>query len=129
MNERRVAVGKPAIGIGIGVHTGELVAGNIGSPRRMQYTVIGDTVNVGSRLESLTKEHRRQTLMSAATARLVEKDIDLVEVGTVTVRGRSEPLQIYGLKHEVRVSTSPGMPIVTAQATASAAASPTTTTA
>lgn len=127
MNERRVAVGKPAIGIGIGVHTGELVAGNIGSPRRMQYTVIGDTVNVGSRLESLTKEHRRQTLMSAATARLVEKDIDLVEVGTVTVRGRSEPLQIYGLKHEVRVSTSPGMPIVTAQIAASPTATPTTT--
>jgi len=111
MNERRVAAGKPAIGIGIGVHTGELVAGNIGSPRRMQYTVIGDTVNVGSRLESLTKEHRRQTLLSAATARHVENDIALVEVGMVTVRGRSEPLQIYRLQHEERLPLVPALSV------------------
>ncbi|HEY1099914.1 MAG TPA: adenylate/guanylate cyclase domain-containing protein, partial [Myxococcota bacterium] len=97
MNARRRERGQPAIAIGIGVHTGELVAGNIGSPKRMQYTVIGDTVNVGSRLESLTKEHRRRILLSAATAALLGDSIALEEVGTVAVRGRREPLLIFGL--------------------------------
>ena len=89
-----------AIRIGIGVHTGDLVAGNIGSPKRMQYTVIGDTVNVGSRLESLTKEHRRRTLLSGATADLVRDDIALEALGTVPVRGRQETLAIFGLAAE-----------------------------
>ncbi len=100
INTARVARGQAEIKIGIGVHTGELVAGNIGSPRRMQYTVIGDTVNVGSRLESLTKEHHRRTLLSEATAQLVKERFGLVEVGRVPVRGRDEPLTIFGLTSE-----------------------------
>ena len=100
MNIRRLADGRSEIRIGIGVHTGELVAGNIGSPKRMEYTVIGDTVNVGSRLEALTKDHRRRTLLSAATASLVLSE-NLVEVGTVPVRGRGEPLRIFGFADEV----------------------------
>ena len=100
MNARRVEEGRAPITIGIGVHTGELVAGNIGSPKRMQYTVIGDTVNVGSRLESLTKEHHRRTLLSAATVAFLGDTVALVEVGTVVVRGRNEPLVIFGLCDE-----------------------------
>lgn len=100
MNAARQLDGRAAIGIGIGVHTGELVAGNIGSPKRMQYTVIGDTVNVGSRLESLTKEHKRRTLVSSATAALIGDSVALLEVGTVVVRGRQEPLLIFGLCNE-----------------------------
>jgi class 3 adenylate cyclase len=106
INERRAARGQAAIKIGIGVHTGPLVAGNIGSTRRMQYTVIGDTVNVGSRLESLTKEHHRGVLLSAATADLVRKTVELVEVGEVPVRGRTVPLTIYGLKSEAPAEQS-----------------------
>lgn len=100
LNLRRAAAGLAAIRIGIGVHTGDLVAGNIGSPKRMQYTVIGDTVNVGSRLESLTKEHRRRTLLSGATADLVRDGIALEALGTVPVRGRQETLAIFGLAAE-----------------------------
>ncbi len=98
INERRAERGQAEIKIGIGVHTGPLVAGNIGSPKRMQYTVIGDTVNVGSRLESLTKEHQRTVLVSQATAELVRDRVALVEVGEVPVRGRAELLVIYGLQ-------------------------------
>jgi class 3 adenylate cyclase len=100
MNAARVAAGQARIEIGIGIHTGELVAGNIGSPRRMQYTVIGDTVNVGARLESLTKEQGRRTLLSEATAAWVREVVDVVEVGRFAVRGRAEPLLVFGLASE-----------------------------
>ena len=104
LNSRRANVGLTPIRIGIGVHTGDLVAGNIGSPKRMQYTVIGDTVNVGSRLEALTKEHQRRTLLSGATADLVKDEVDLEALGTVPVRGRKEALAIYGIRAEAAMT-------------------------
>ena len=100
INERRRLRGQPAIRIGIGLHTGELVAGNIGSPRRMEYTVIGDTVNTCSRLEHLTKDHGRRTLLSSTTAALVADRFRVVDVAVVPIRGRAEPLSIHGLVDE-----------------------------
>jgi adenylate cyclase len=70
----------------------------------MQYTVIGDTVNVGSRLEALTKEHQRRTLLSGATADLVKDAVDLEALGKVPVRGRKEALAIYGFRAEAAMT-------------------------
>ena len=93
LSEKRIREGKVPIAVGIGVSAGDAVAGTVGSEDRMEYTVIGDTVNLGSRLESIAKPG--QTLITQRTLMKVAGHVEARPLGTVKVKGKEEEVEIY----------------------------------
>lgn len=100
-NDRRAAAGRPRLRLRIGLHSGPVVVGNIGAPGRTNYTIVGDTVNIGNRLEQLGKvlsrDEETTILISAETAALLGPEFELESLGARRVRGRSGEVEIFRL--------------------------------
>jgi adenylate cyclase len=98
LNQNWAAGGRPQLDIGIGISTGDMVAGNIGSDMIMSYTVIGDAVNLGARLESLTKEYNARVIISETTRAELTGRYQIHPLGDVTVKGKSRPVAIFEVR-------------------------------
>jgi len=97
----RIAKGLPPLGIGVGIHYGDVIAGTLGDEHRLEYTAIGDTVNTAARIERLTADIGVPLLVSAdvlASAPGVEKDLRSTVLSVQFLRGRSQPISLYRLE-------------------------------
>jgi adenylate cyclase len=95
LNESWAARGLPLLRIGVAINHGEVVVGNIGSPQRMEFTVIGDAVNVSWKLQELTKDLGTELVVGENVMALVIEEFELRSLGKATVKGLSQPLEIF----------------------------------
>jgi adenylate cyclase len=107
LNARWEAEGRPQLDIGIGINSGEMVAGNIGSDTIMSYTVIGDQVNLGARLESLNKEYGTRIIISESTRQRLRGRYEIRSLGDVVVKGKTRPVAIFEVQTEAGGLKSP----------------------
>lgn len=98
MNADWQGTGRPVIRIGVGIHTGEATCGVVGAETRLEYTIIGDTVNLAARLESTTKEYGVTLLASDATARLLDDKYESSALGEAKVKGKNLSTKIFTVK-------------------------------
>lgn len=98
LNEENAREGREVLRYGIGVHVGDVMYGNIGSRRRLDFTVIGPAVNVASRLESLTKEIKRPVLFSRAFVEMASCKEGMESLGAFPLRGLGEPVDVFAFK-------------------------------
>lgn len=107
-NMQRARDGHLPIDIGIGINTGNMIAGNIGSARIMSYTVIGDAVNLGARLESLNKDYGTRIIISNSTRQGLSSAYILEPLGNVIVKGRTKPVAIFEVRGRQAVTPMSG---------------------
>ncbi len=91
--------GKPEIDIGIGVYTGDAIVGSIGTEERMEYTAIGDAVNIAARLQQYTKETKFPIIIGESTFNAVKNDFPYKELGTVALPGREQGVKAFAILH------------------------------
>ena len=97
LNVERVAAGKSAIRIGIGIASGKMIAGYTGTQQRATYTCVGDTVNRAARRETLTKEANRAILVDAALREQLGERLPVESLGAVRLKGLSTPVEVYAI--------------------------------
>ncbi len=102
MNKEWEGSGRPHIAIGVGIHTGPATCGVVGAEGRLEYTIIGDTVNLSSRLESTTKEKAVAILISHVTAGLLGIDYETEPLGDVKVKGKSESTEVFTVRKSTK---------------------------
>jgi adenylate cyclase len=97
LNMKWESEGRKALAVGVGVNTGEMNVGNMGSSKRFAWTVMGDNVNLASRLEGITKEYHVQCVVSESTYRSVKDQYVFREIDRIRVKGKTLPVTIYEL--------------------------------
>ncbi len=95
IRERWITEGKPKIDIGIGINTGEAFIGNVGTSNRFEYTVIGDTVNIASRIEDYNKIYKTHILISENTYNKISQIVDVIKIREVSIKGKIKKINIY----------------------------------
>ncbi len=115
LNRKWALEGGVQLDIGIGVNSGDMIAGNIGSSAIMSYTVIGDNVNLGARLESLNKDYRTRIIISEATRSRLARSYDTRPLGAVVVKGKSRSVEIFEVVVPSPMAESAGQAAETAK--------------